>query len=227
MGYAPHEFHGFGIPVSRRLSLMDEGLTVLQRAFTGETFSFKGKRYEFNDVRITPGYVQQGGPPLWVAAMSPAGAKRAAGCNAHFLPQGDRAGTLDVWHDEHQRLGQQASSRRIGIIKGVLVTDDVERDWPRVREAERYRMRLYNRFFSESNTDFGTGDHIPQTWIVGDVMHCVEALDSFMREFGFTDLVTWALPAGVELRSHARFVAPVCGGRCTAPKSAPTLVRLL
>ena len=37
MGYAPHEFRGFGLPVSRRVSLTDEGIAVLRRAFTGET----------------------------------------------------------------------------------------------------------------------------------------------------------------------------------------------
>jgi alkanesulfonate monooxygenase SsuD/methylene tetrahydromethanopterin reductase-like flavin-dependent oxidoreductase (luciferase family) len=31
MGYAPHEFRGFGLPVSRRVSLTDEGLAVLRR----------------------------------------------------------------------------------------------------------------------------------------------------------------------------------------------------
>ncbi len=70
MGYAPHEFRGFGMPVSRRVSLTDEGVEVLKRCFTGERFSFHGKRYQFDDVRITPGYVQPGGPPLWLAAMS-------------------------------------------------------------------------------------------------------------------------------------------------------------
>src|SRR4051812_4066771 len=54
MGYAPHEFRGFGLPVARRVSLTDEGLEVLKRAFTGETFSFTGKRYQFESVKITP-----------------------------------------------------------------------------------------------------------------------------------------------------------------------------
>ena len=44
MGYAPHEFRGFGLPVARRVSLTNEALEVLIRAFTGETFSFEGKR---------------------------------------------------------------------------------------------------------------------------------------------------------------------------------------
>jgi alkanesulfonate monooxygenase SsuD/methylene tetrahydromethanopterin reductase-like flavin-dependent oxidoreductase (luciferase family) len=91
MGYAPHEFRGFGLPVSRRVSLTDEALEVLRRAFTGEKFSFEGKRYSFADVKITPGFVQAGGPPLWVAAMSEPGARRAARFGANLLPQGPRA----------------------------------------------------------------------------------------------------------------------------------------
>ena len=56
---------------------MNEGIEVLQRCFTGERFSYQGQRYQFEDVKITPGYVQQSGPPLWVAAMSEAGARCA------------------------------------------------------------------------------------------------------------------------------------------------------
>src|SRR6516165_872415 len=49
LGYAVHEFRGFGLPVSHRLSYTDEGLEVLTRAFTGERFSFHGKHYRFTD----------------------------------------------------------------------------------------------------------------------------------------------------------------------------------
>lgn len=211
MGYAPHEFRGFGIPLSRRVSLMDEGLQILQLAFSGETFSFHGKRYQVDEARITPGFVQPGGPPLWVAAMSAAGASRAARFDTHFLPQGDRAQTLDVWHEEHRRLGSDPRTRRIGIIKGVFVTDDVGRDWPQIRESERYRMRLYQRFFSESNTDFGSGEHIPQTWVVGNVEHCVTQLDQFMGAYGITDLVTWAIPPGLQASAMQESLAAFAG----------------
>ena len=91
MGYAPHEFQGFGIPVARRVSLMEEGIEILKLCFSGERFSYQGKRYQLKDVRITPGYVQPGGPPLWVAAMSEAGALRAARYGTHFLPQGRKS----------------------------------------------------------------------------------------------------------------------------------------
>jgi alkanesulfonate monooxygenase SsuD/methylene tetrahydromethanopterin reductase-like flavin-dependent oxidoreductase (luciferase family) len=198
MGYAPHEFRGFGMPVSRRVSMTDEGIEVLKRCFTGERFSYHGKRYQFDDVRITPGYVQAGGPPLWLAAMARGGAERAAKHRTHFLPQGARDEVLDPWRAALQAADVDAVQYRVGIIRGCLVTDDKERDWPLVREAERYRMRLYNRFFAESKQAFGSAQtHIPQSWIVGDVNHCVAELVAFIRTYGITDIVTWGVPPGV------------------------------
>jgi len=56
---------------------------------------------------------------------------------------------------------------------------------------------------------------IPQTWVVGNVEHCVKELTSFVREYGITDLVTWAVPPGLRpeqmnasLERFVREVAP-------------------
>lgn len=198
MGYAPHEFRGFGLPVKNRVSLMNEGIEVLKQCFTGEKFSYHGKRWQFEDVQITPGYVQPGGPPLWIAAMSEAGALRAAHYDTNFLPQGLKAESFDPWVQALENSGRKTSDKRVGIIRSILVTDDKERDWPMVRAAERYRMELYNRFFKESGEGFGArGEPVPQTWIVGDVEHCVEQLQAFVEDFGMTDIVSMAVPPGL------------------------------
>ena len=199
MGYAPHEFRGFGFPKSHRLSLMNEGIEVLQRCFTGERFSYFGKRYRFDDVKIAPVYVQEGGPPLFVAAMSKAGAlPPPAHYDTHFLPQGPRARSFDPWVAELERTGRNPRDYRVGIIRSVLVTDDRDRDWPLIREAERYRMALYRRFFEESGEGFGDqGDPVPQTWIIGTAEQCIEQLVQFIGEFGITDIVSMAVPPGL------------------------------
>ena len=51
--------------------------------------------------------------------------------------------------------------------------------------------------------------------MVGDVKHCVKELTSFVREYGITDLVTWAVPPGMRpeqmndsLERFVRDVAP-------------------
>jgi alkanesulfonate monooxygenase SsuD/methylene tetrahydromethanopterin reductase-like flavin-dependent oxidoreductase (luciferase family) len=204
MGYAPHEFRGFGLPVSRRVSLMNEGIEVLQRCFGGERFSYHGKRYHLDDVRITPGYVQPGGPPLWIAAMSEGGAARAAGYDTNFLPQGNRARVYDTWVEALKSSGRRPSDYRVGIIRSILVTDDQETDWPVIRAAERYRMALYQKFFQESGEGFGDpAEAIPQTWIVGNVDQCVAELEQFISEFGITDIVTMAVPPGLRAEQMA------------------------
>jgi len=218
MGYAPHEFRGFGIPLPQRLSRTEEGLEVLRRCFAGERFSFRGARYQFEDVVITPRYVQPGGPPLWLAAMSAAGARRAARFDSHLLPQGPRDQVLDPWIAALRGSGRDPSGYRVGIIRSCFVTDDPERDWPAVRAAERYRGQLYSRFFAESGQDrswYRDGERIPQTWVVGDVEHCVRELSRFIAEHGITDLVSWAVPPGLRpeqmsasLERYARDVAP-------------------
>ena len=198
MGYAPHEFRGFGIPFSRRLSLMDEGIEVLQRCFSGERFSYSGKRYQFEDVVITPGYVQDGGPPIWIAAISEAGALRAARFGTHYLPQGLRAHVIDPWLDAVKSEGRNPEAYRKGIIRSILVTDDRDTDWPVIRAAEKYRMQLYQRFREESGQRIGeVGETVPQTWIVGTEDECVAEICTFVKEFGFTDIATMAVPPGL------------------------------
>ena len=173
MGYAPHEFRGFGIPMPQRVSRTEEGLEVLRRCFTGERFSFHGKRYHFDDVRHPPGYVQPGGPPLWVAAMS-AGGRRCArrGSTATSCRRGRAIEVLEPWRRRWPRRAAIPAAYRVGIIRGCLVTDDRERDWPPVRAAERYRVAALHPLLRRGRPLTAVErrrPRIPQTWVVGDV----------------------------------------------------------
>lgn len=217
LGYAPHEFRAFGIPVSHRVSLTEECIDILKLAWSGERFSYAGKRYRFDDVLVTPAPVQEGGPPLWVATTSPASVERAVRHDTHVLPQGVRKVVLDAWREQSTAGGRDPSGHRVGIIRSVLVTDDPERDWPPLREAERYRMRVYSRFAEEAalggRAMFEQEGRIQQRIIVGDVETCVAELSAFIIDHGFTDVVTWGsapgLPPAVLTPSMERFVTEV------------------
>ncbi len=201
LGYAPHEFAAFGMPRSHRVSYTEEAIEILKLAWTGERFSFAGKRWRFDDVRVTPQPVQEGGPPLWLASTSPASVARAVRFDTHLLPQGPRSVVLDPWRSATSAAGRDPEGYRIGIIRSVLVTDDPERDWPPVRAAERYRMRVYGGFAEAAGLGgqdmFKDEERIPQRIIIGDVAHCVDEISSFVEAFGITDLVTWGAVPGI------------------------------
>ena len=213
MGYATHEFQGFNIPISRRVSLTEEALKVLKLAWGGEAFNFEGKRYRFSNLRVTPDPVQEGGPPLWLAATSPAGAKRAATFGTHLLPQGPKSLTIDPWKEN---VGD-TSNRRVGLIRGVFVTDDPELEWEPIAAAERYRRDVYvglikasqdhkSEIASRSESAKSRRPSLvadipiplnPIVWTVGNADHCVAELQELIISNGITDLVTWGGPPGL------------------------------
>lgn len=210
MGYAAHEFAGFGIPLSRRVSLTEEAIEILQLAWRREPFSFAGKRYTYSDLRVTPDPVQDGGPPLWIAATSKPGALRAARYDTHLLPQGPRSAVLDPWQEELRNTGRDPSDKRVGIIRGVFVTDDIEREWTPVAAAEKVRRDVYVDIIKASADHKQVAAKRTQTdaprepqplnplvWTVGDVDHCVAELTTLIADHGVTDLVTWGGPPGL------------------------------
>lgn len=200
LGYVPADFAGYGLPVAQRVSRTDEGLEILTRCFSGKRFSFAGKRYTAEDVLIRPSYVQPGGPPLWVAASSPEGARRAARFNANLLPQGPYETTIQVWLDALRADGRDPDDYRVGIIKPCFVTDNRDRDWPAIRAAEKFRMEYYARAFESAGRGAPPDqdkERISQNWLVGNVDHCVRELTTFIRRYGITDMVTWAVPPGL------------------------------
>jgi alkanesulfonate monooxygenase SsuD/methylene tetrahydromethanopterin reductase-like flavin-dependent oxidoreductase (luciferase family) len=220
MGYAPHEFEIFGIPRSRRVSLTEEGIEVMRLAWEGERFSYAGKRYQIEGALVRPRTVQPGGPPIWIAAMSEGGAKRAARMRTHLLPQGERDAVLDPFLAHHREHGIDANQYRIGIIRPWLITDDKERDWPPVRDAERYKARLYQDWIAAAEDGASVvmmgpekDKPIPQHWIVGDSEACYRTLREFIIEYGVTDIVSWGAAPGLDPKllneSHQRFASEV------------------
>jgi alkanesulfonate monooxygenase SsuD/methylene tetrahydromethanopterin reductase-like flavin-dependent oxidoreductase (luciferase family) len=216
LGYAPHEFKAFGFPVAHRVSRTEECLEILRLAWSGEPFSYHGKRYDFDDVRVTPDPVQPGGPPLWLAVSSGPSVGRAVRFGTNILPQGP-VSLLDAWREKTTASGADPAAKRVGIIRSFLVTDDPERDWPPLRAAERYRMAVYGSFFEAAGLGnsgtFNELERITQRVFVGDVAACVTELTAFIQRYGLTDVVTWGsapgLPPAALTPSMERFAAEV------------------
>jgi len=192
MGYAAHEFRGFGINRKQRRSRTLEGVEVLRRAWSGERFTHRGTHWTFEDVQVSPRPVQPGGPPLWMAAMTEAGARRAGRLGLNLLPQGERHAVLDPWRAEMAAHGRDPDQYRVGIIRGVLVTDDPERDWLPLREAERYKAGRYAEWIGGSGDSYTfmntEGDVISQRWLIGDTATVTASLQQFVLDYGLTDI---------------------------------------
>jgi hypothetical protein len=97
-GYRRPEFEMFGVDWRRRPSLMEEAVTALRLAWTGEPFEFRG-----HTVQVRPRPAQPGGPVLSLAGASEASAKRAARLGLPYQPINDHF--FGVYLAEVARLG--------------------------------------------------------------------------------------------------------------------------
>lgn len=68
-GYLPHEYEGFRVNAEEKRERFDEALEILQRAWSGERFSFHGKYHTVDDVQLNVLPVQKPRPPLWIAVL--------------------------------------------------------------------------------------------------------------------------------------------------------------
>lgn len=63
-GYAPKEFKGFNKNVAENKELYQETVDILQRAWTEENWSYRGKHYNYEEMTTYPRPFTLGGPPL-------------------------------------------------------------------------------------------------------------------------------------------------------------------
>ena len=74
LGEPPEDEYGsFGEPTDPvvRAAMLDEGLEVLTRLWSGETVSFQGRHYRVDQVAFRPTPVQRPRLPIWVAGAWP------------------------------------------------------------------------------------------------------------------------------------------------------------
>ena len=148
MGYRPHEFEMFGKDISKRLGLMNKALDVLRQAWSGEPFEYEGRT-----VRVTPRGVQPGGPKIYMGGSTDKSAIRAAKGGYQYFP--GHPGLWELYAEERAKLGFPPPEPLVKSIASFLyITEDPERDWPRVAPHVAYATNTYAEWAAER----GTGD---------------------------------------------------------------------
>lgn len=75
-GYAPEEFRAANVPLSRRGAGFEEFIRAMQAAWGPDPVNFSGRFYNIPDSEINPKPLQNGGPPIIIAAMKEAAVER-------------------------------------------------------------------------------------------------------------------------------------------------------
>ena len=192
IGYQPSDFRAFAIPMEERLARFEESVEILRLCWAGEPFSFRGKHYTLDDVRITPRPFQQPSPPLWIGASVSAAARRAGRVADGFV------GTPSTNLVDATRLVETytTAAREAGREPHVIMMRDAwvaatrtEADavyGPEVMTAYRY---YWERRLSEfrnipADTPFTLENLAPDRLILGDPETCVREFQRWQKATG-------------------------------------------
>jgi alkanesulfonate monooxygenase SsuD/methylene tetrahydromethanopterin reductase-like flavin-dependent oxidoreductase (luciferase family) len=78
LGYRDAENEALGLDPRQRVGRFEEALQVVERLWSGEPVRHEGTHFALRDVRISMPPLQRPRPPIWLAANTDAGVRRAA-----------------------------------------------------------------------------------------------------------------------------------------------------
>lgn len=145
-GYVASELAMFGIDPKSRGMLMEEAVRALREAWTGEPFTFRGRR-----ARVTPPSLQQPHPRIFMGGSSVPAARRAARLGGIFIagvPQ-----LNDVYLAECAALGVKPHYQAQMPFSFLFVSEDPDRDWARIAPYCLYETNCYARWQSSTELD--------------------------------------------------------------------------
>ena len=139
-GYAPHEFAGYGIPPSDRLSRFTEGLEVLQGLWSQDTYSHEGRHYHIDGARLVPKPVQQP-MPLWIGATSRPGVRRAGRLGANLL--GISAALQEDYEEARRAAGFDVESAKILHLMWAHMAASDDAAWEEAAPHFHHLLTVY------------------------------------------------------------------------------------
>ena len=136
LGYRQLEFDYFGRKISHRPSLMEEGVSIIRQAWSGESISHQGKRYNIEDIKVSP--IPESIPKLLMGGMAEPAIDRAARLGDGFLSTGGIG--LEEYTSATKRAGRDAA-----IYAGHwgIIADDPEKEALEVGGNVLYQTNEY------------------------------------------------------------------------------------
>lgn len=143
-GYRPEELAMFGHTLDDRVPLLEENIEVLQKAWTGEEFEYRGRT-----VRVTPRPARPDGPGLILGGASKGAARRAARMGLGFLPVDDA--TWAEYQEASRELGREVGpTPGLGGPRFIHVADDPDQAWSRIAPHAFHDTNVYGSWLADA-----------------------------------------------------------------------------
>jgi alkanesulfonate monooxygenase SsuD/methylene tetrahydromethanopterin reductase-like flavin-dependent oxidoreductase (luciferase family) len=142
IGYRQLEFDQFGRKLSHRPSLIEEGIEILRRSWSGQPVNFSGKRFEVGDLCVTP--IPEHSPAILLGGMAPPAIDRAARIADGFLCTGGLG--IDDYCEALVRQGKSIDDGSVILGCWAIIAEDPEAEAARIGDHILYQTNEYIRW---------------------------------------------------------------------------------
>jgi alkanesulfonate monooxygenase SsuD/methylene tetrahydromethanopterin reductase-like flavin-dependent oxidoreductase (luciferase family) len=216
LGYREEEFNGFEVPRRERLGRTLETLEILKRAWAGERFSFEGKYFRFNDVRVLPRPISQPHPELLWGGMASKAIERGARLGLSFACNLGRH-EVQLYREALRQNGRDPADYNIVGNRVVYVADSFEQAWADIERPALYQASLYAQWLSAAGGPgrdwISDAERLKRSVIIGTAQDVRERLAVMIEADEMTELILAMQLPGLApdkaMRSLERFAAEV------------------
>ena len=136
----------------------EEGIEILLRAWTGETFSYSGKAWGYEEISCRPQPLQKPHPPIYYGATSPDSpamvARRGWNLALSRQPLANCAKAIEKYHAELANIGSAHKGDAI-MVRDIYIADSDE-------QAYREAVPEIMRFWQLATDNYWRGDTVSE-----------------------------------------------------------------
>lgn len=217
-GWRTEEFQGLGIDLRHRGSLMEEALQIIIGCWTHEEFSFKGRHFEFSDVKLRPRPVQRPRPPIWLGGRAAAATDRIARLgDAYMAAELSEEEGYANFRQALERHGRRPEDCPVTGVYWVHVAETTEQAWNEAREPLLLHRGEFAKYFDETEQrdDAGRRRRIgsdleelvrKDKLFIGDPGTVAAGLKRLLKRIPLEMLITAGnmpgMPTAISMKSH-------------------------
>jgi probable F420-dependent oxidoreductase len=156
LGWREEEFRMFGVPMAERVRRTIETVEILRLAWTGQRFSFEGKAFLYDQVKVTPAPARAGGVPIYLGGMAETAIARAGRLGDGYIRT--RGGGVEQMREDLARAeksardaGKDPSGLGFAQLQNAFVWDGADA-WEVVREGAAHHIGVYGGWAAGSDT---------------------------------------------------------------------------
>jgi probable F420-dependent oxidoreductase len=164
IGWREEEFRMFGVPMSERLQRTVETVEVLRRAWSGRRFSFQGRAFRYDRVRVTPPPARRGGPPIYLGGYAEAAVRRAGRLGDGYITDAaidDVVPAMELFEEGAREARKDPRRMPLALLQNVVVARDGT-GWRVAGAGVAHQLGAYAAWDAGSDTPEIDGLELPE-----------------------------------------------------------------